>query len=325
MGSIFNTQSYGTSTVDILHMNVRQLEIFHAVMREGSVSDAARALRVSQPAVTKSLRLLEEALGLALFRRVGGRLFASPAAEVLLPEVARIESDVEAVAHLAARLREGQAGRLEVVSVSSLAEWVLPRAVATLRRQHPGIQVEVLELTSNAVIERVAGRRADLGFVYDPTDNPYVESRDICEAEVVCAVPRRHPLARLAAVAAADLADVPIIAYRNDTRIGGALRRALRSAGVRKEPEVATNSTRFALQLVAAQAGIAVVDPFLFGLRSVPGVVMRPFRPTIALRARLVRSYERPHSPVSAAFLRAVTQIAAELMATRPALSRQVS
>jgi DNA-binding transcriptional LysR family regulator len=294
-------------------MNVRQLEIFHAVMREGSISDAARALRVSQPAVTKSLRLLEEALGFALFRRVGGKLFPSPAAEALLPEVVRIERDVEAVAELAARLRDGQAGRLEVVSVSSLAEWVLPQALALLRRERPGVQVEVLALSSNAVIEHVAGRRADLGFMYDPTDNPHVESRDICEAEVVCAVPRRHPLARRDLITAADLAEVPLIAYRADTRIGGALRRALRATGVRKEPEVLTNSTRFALQLVAAQVGVAVVDPFLFGPRAQAGVVRLPFRPTIGLRARLIRGYERPQSPVSVAFLRAVMKVAAEL------------
>lgn len=295
-------------------MNVRQLEVFHAVMRAGSISDAARALGVSQPAVTKSLRLLEEDLGFALFRRVGGRIFPSAAAEALQPEVARIARDVETVAVLARRLRQGQVGRLRIVSVSSLAERVLPQALRALCRERPGVQVELLALTSRAVVEHVAERRADLGFVYDPTDNPDVESRDIFETQVVCAVPRRHALARQSVLGPADLASVALVTYGAETRIGGALRRLLRGAGIHHEPAVTTNSTRLALQLVAEGGGVAVVDPFLFGPSGVPGVVAVPFQPTISLRARAIRSHERPRSPAGDALLQWVTRIGRELV-----------
>lgn len=287
-------------------------------MRAGSVSDAARALGVSQPAVTKSLRLLEQELGFALFRRVGGRIFPGAAAEALLPEVARIERDIVAVAELAQRLREGQAGRLQLVSASSLAERVLPQALRLLRRERPGVQVELLAVTSRQVVEHVAERRADLGFAYDPTDNPHVESRDILEAQVVCAVPRRHALARRAALGPADLAGVPLVAYGAETRIGGALRVALHAAGVRKEPELTTNSTRLALQLVAEGGGVAVVDPFLFGRAGVTGLVAVPFQPAISLRVRVIRSYERPRSAAGDALLRLVARVGAEL-GLRPA------
>lgn len=294
-------------------MNVRQLEVFHAVMRAGSVSDAARLLGVSQPAVTKSLRLLEQDLGFALFRRVSGRVFPSAAAEALLPEVARIERDVEAVAELARHLREGQAGRLQLASVSSLAERVLPQALRLLRRERPRVHVELIALTSRAVVERVAERRADLGFVYDPTDSPHVESRDILEAQVVCAVPRRHALARRGVLGPADLAGVPLVTYGCDTRIGGALRRAMRGAGIRHEPELTTNSTRLALQLAAECGGVAVVDPFLFGRTGVPGLVAVPFMPAISLRVRVIRSYERPRSQAGDALLQLVARVGAEL------------
>lgn len=294
-------------------VNVRQLEVFHAVMRAGSVNDAARLLGVSQPAVTKSLRLLEQQLGFTLFRRTGGRIFPGPAADALLPEVARMERDLAAVEELARRLREGQAGRLQVVSVSSLAERVLPQALHLLRRERPGVPVELLALTSRAVVERVAERRADLGFVYDPTETPHVESRDILEAEVVCAVPRRHALARRKVLGPADLVGVPLVTYGGDTRIGSALRRALHGTRDRQEPEVTTNSTRLALQLVAEGGGVAVVDPFLFGRTGVPGLVAVPFHPPISLRVRVIRSYERPRSPAGDALLRLVAEVGAQL------------
>lgn len=294
-------------------LNMRQLEVFHAVMRAGSISDAARALGVSQPAVSKSLRLLEDALGVALFRRVAGKAFPGPAAEALLPEVARIGRDVEAVAELARRLREGQAGRLQVVAVASLAERMLPGALRLLRRERPGVQVELLVLTAREVVDRVAGRQADFGFVHDPTDNPHVESRDVAAAQVVCAVPRRHALARRPVLGPAELRGVPLIGYRGDTRIGGAVRRAFARAGLPHEPEVTTNATRLALHLVAQGVGIAIVDPFLFGPAGLPGIVVVPFQPAISLRARVIRSYERPRSAAGEAFLQLVLKTGAEL------------
>jgi DNA-binding transcriptional LysR family regulator len=153
--------------------------------------------------------------------------------------------------------------------------------------------------------------------------NPHVESRDILEAQVVCAVPRRHALARRSVLGPADLADVTLVTYGDDTRIGSALRRTLRSAGIRHEPDVTTNSTRLALQLVAQGGGIAVVDPFLFGRTGVPGLVAVPFQPGISLRVRVIRSYERPRSAPGDALLRLVARVGGELGLRQTARARR--
>ena len=92
-------------------MNFRQLEVFEAVMRTGSLSAAARALGVSQPAVSKSLRLTEQSAGLVLFRRTRGRLYPSPEAEALLPEVVRMREEMRGVTTLIQQLREGTRGQ----------------------------------------------------------------------------------------------------------------------------------------------------------------------------------------------------------------------
>ena len=66
-------------------LNVRHLAVFRAVMQVGTVSGAARMLNVSQPAITKSLQLLEGHLNLTLFERIKGRLQPTPDSEVLMP------------------------------------------------------------------------------------------------------------------------------------------------------------------------------------------------------------------------------------------------
>ena len=101
-------------------MNVRQLEIFEALMRTGSVERRCACVEPAQPAVTKSLRLAEQSAGFTLFRRVRGRLFPSREAESLLPEVEKIRDDLDAIGGIH-QLKHGSAGSVTIASVASLA------------------------------------------------------------------------------------------------------------------------------------------------------------------------------------------------------------
>lgn len=296
-------------------MNPRQLEVFDAIMRERSISDAARALGITQPAVTKSLRLTEQELGVALFRRVGGRLFPSAAAEIFAPEVARVLGELAGVVRLSKQLRHGRAGRLVVAALPAISEWIIPRAILEFRRRWPTVQVEVQTLPSKQVIELVARREVDLGLVYDPSENPYIETEDVCQTEAVFIVHRQHPLAGRSYLGPEDLGDVPLIGYRDDTYVGSMFQRALHAAGVRRELNVITNYSHLSFGLVWTQVGIAIVDPFAFVLGASRDIVTVPFRPVISIRARVLWARERPRSPASRAFVRTVHRVVAEAAA----------
>lgn len=277
-------------------LNLRQIEIVHAVARAGSISDAARALGISQPAVSKSLRLAEESLGLTLFRRIGGRLFPSAAAEALLPEISRLLEETTAIGHLAERLRAGEEGRLDIAAVGSLGDALLPEALSRLQREHPALRMRVSVLPSRTAVEWVAGRMVDLGIIHDPTDNPFVETEDLCETEAVCVVPRHHALAGRPWVGPRDLAGCRLIGFQENSALGTDLRRILGQQPEPREVDLVVNQSRMALRLVANGLGVAVIDPFLFLRGPVAGLVPLPFRPAIVLRPRFVRSRERPRS-----------------------------
>jgi DNA-binding transcriptional LysR family regulator len=296
-------------------MNPRQLEIFDALMRTGSVSSAARLLNLSQPAVTKSLRLAEQATGFLLFRRVRGRLFPSPEAEALLPEVERIRSDMGAISSLIQQLRDGNAGSVSIASVASLAHAFLTPALARFRRQRPNIRLEVSILPSRMVVDQVAHSHADLGLIHDPSESLYVDGEDLCQAEVVCLVPKKHPLAQRRTVSARDLAEHPLISFRDDTPAGWMVRQTLTASGKRRDIDIVVNQSQQAIDLVEAGCGVALIDPFLMIGAARLSLAIVPLRPSIPLRPRIIRARDRPRS-------RAATQLARDIRAEVTTLTR---
>ena len=105
-------------------MNLRQIEVFSTIMRTGSVTKAAKALNVSQPSVSKVLKHTELRLGFPLFKRIGGRLYPTPEAEILYAETARIDEDVAHLSQLAFELSDAGVGRIRVGCPPSLSTHV---------------------------------------------------------------------------------------------------------------------------------------------------------------------------------------------------------
>jgi DNA-binding transcriptional LysR family regulator len=303
-------------------MNLRQLEVFEAVMRTGSLSGAARALSVSQPAVSKSLRLAEQAAGMVLFRRVKGRLFPSPEAEALLPEVVRMRGGLEAMSALVRQLREGTAGNVIVASVGSVAHPFITPAIARFMRTQPNISVEALIFPTDVVADRVARSQADFGLVHQPTDSPFLNGEVICEAEGICVLPKKHALAERKTLSARDLQKERLICYREDTAVGTLVRRALAEVGEgrgeRRGVDIVINQSSQALDLVEAGAGVAVMDPFLLLGAPRASLVGVPFRPLIPNRLRIIRARERPRSRAAAQLERLVRDVVLEKVAASP-------
>lgn len=299
-------------------MKLRQLEIFEAVMRTGSLSEAARSLGISQPAVSKTLRLAEQAAGFVLFRRVRGRLFPSPESESLLPQVERVRSDLGAISLLLKQLRDGHAGSVTVAAPGSAAHPFITPAVARFAKERPNIRVEVMILPTTMVGDRVAASQADFGVVHQPTDNPYLDGEVICEGEGVCVMPRRHPLADRRTLGVRDLQRERLICYREDTAIGALVRRALAAAGDRREVDIIINQSQQALDLVEAGAGLAVMDPFLLVASHRPGLAAVPFRPAIPNRLRIIRARERPRSRAAAQLEKLIRGIVLERISDSP-------
>lgn len=299
-------------------LNIRHLEIFRAVVKTGSVSAAGRMLYISQPAVTKTLRLLEAELGLTLFLRVRGRLVCTPEADALMPEVERLFGSVASVQHAASEIRQGIRGRITIAAVSTLAMSIVARAVGRFSHAHPEVTFDVRALPTRHVVEYVHNSQVDMGIldVSAPTGTLVVE--EFCTSEVSCILHRSHPLAHHKTLTPKLLRGHSLISFADDTITGWRLREAFRSAGVDYATQLVSNSTVICYALIEPLQAIALVDPFTFMSGAWSGLVLRRFTPTIDIRPRFLFQRERPRPLVVRLFTQALQEVAQEITVDKP-------
>ena len=283
-------------------LNLRQIEVFHAIMVTGSLSDAGRMLCVSQPAVSRVLATTESRLKFLLFERVRGRLQPTPEARRLFSEV---ESIIAGVAHfngVARGLAEGDEGRLCIVSSPSYSEWLMPRAIDRFRARHPDVHINYRPLPFDTLMPHMLLGRADLCISsMAPPAGANLVAREIGEGNIMCAIPRRHPLAGLAVVTAADLRDQTVISYGNDTPFGLLTSRFLDAAEI--SPQIEIRSTPEAMALVRQGVGVALIESFGYTAQLSDTLVLRAIRPLLGHKIYEVHSGTSPLSNLCKGFL----------------------
>lgn len=291
-------------------INVRHLEVFRAVVKAGSVSAAARTLSVSQPAVTKTLRLLELELELPLFHRLRGRLICTPEAETLMPAIEHLFGSVESVDQLATQIKSGASGRIRIAAVSNLAMSLVAHALRDLRREHPALLCDVHALPTRHVIEYVNTSQVDIGILDVPYPTVHLQVEEFCVAELVCVMRRDHPLASQAEITPDLLQEHNLITFAHETLTGWSLREAFRGSGLRYEVSVTSNSSTAACSILAqAPDLIGLLDPFTLLSGAFPDLVQRPFRPRIDMRPRLLFPTGRPVSLLTAKFIQRLRDV----------------
>jgi DNA-binding transcriptional LysR family regulator len=281
-------------------MRLRQLEVFRAVMAHGTVTAAARALRMSQPAATTAIRNLESGLGLDLFQRDKGRLAATPEAEALYREVDRIFRTVAVVEKFAHDLREAHSGVLTLACTPSLGCALLADEVARFRQRHPAVRVWLQVTTTREIIDQAHKRQIDFGVIYSPADESGLLVEPLYTTELVCVARPDHPLAGLKYATPKDLADHPILMNVRNDPIAALIEEAFHPIDVRHCVTIGTNHTDLACAMVVAGAGVALVEPISV-TRLFPGLVQVPFRPRIPITPRIVAS-RQPMSRIARRF-----------------------
>jgi DNA-binding transcriptional LysR family regulator len=284
-------------------INLRHIEVFYAVMRAGSVTEAARILNVTQPAVSVALKHLESRLRMKLFDRSGGRLQPTPEAKALLPDVAEIFGRIGAVERFSQDLAGGARGVLSVAATSPLCDGYVAKAVATFIAKRPGVKVNLQALASPVVLDRVINREVDVGVVYEPVVSAAVRTEEVMRAAIGCIMPARHPLAKRAAVRIRDLAPYPVVTYLPQALLRPYINRVLSEKVPALKIAVETGTSSTAIMLAVHGAGIALVETALFSARPVAGFVMRPVEPRVELKSLMLRPREGASSRVLEEFM----------------------
>lgn len=287
-------------------MNLRQIEIFRAVMQAGSVTDAARLLHVSQPGVSRMLAHIELQLGLKLFDRVKGKLSPTPEAEVLHTQVEQVYHGVRRIEDCARELKNGGGLSLRVLCSPSLGLELVPRAVAETVQKYPDARIYVeTQLVREMVTQLVSGQ-ADVGISSLPVDHALLRAEPIGEWRLSCVFPKNHPFTSKRSVTPRDILQQRLIAFSVDTPQSHAIHQWCEETGLSPQSRIEVRSGQTACALAACDAGIAVVDDFTANAWQGPDLSFRPVRDGPGFPIFALRHATGPASAVTRAFTRNV-------------------
>lgn len=243
-------------------LSFRQIEVFRSIMVARSISDAAKLLFISQPAVSRILGQTEAALGFLLFERVKGRLYPTPEATRLFAEVEDVFARLDRMNEVARDFAEHRGGVVRILSHSTVGESLVPDAIAAFRARYPDIAL-VFETTRQHQLEqRIVDGLADVAVSIFPVGNPNLQAIPLCKVPLSCVVPAGHPLARNATVDAQAILRYPLLTYSDSSPFGTLLNTCFGGRPPAVKGRIEVGSPLNACQLVQRGLGIAVMDGF---------------------------------------------------------------
>jgi DNA-binding transcriptional LysR family regulator len=270
-----------------MRLTLRQVEAFHAVMRTGSMTGGADLLAVTQPAVTRLVRDMENALGFALFDRRGNQLLPTAQAIALMPEIERSFIGLERIARVARGIGEQTAGSLRIAAMPAVANTLLPAFLKRFLAPRPQLQVSLLGVPSPLVAEMVASGQADIGYAEGPLNRHGLDIQAV-PMDAVVALPSDHALAARSVIHPTDLANERMIGVAPGSLFAAGVTLALAQVPTLTYLEAGLSYT--ACALVGQGLGISIVDPPTAGQFSHQGVTVRPLGVRIDTSFLVIRS-----------------------------------
>jgi len=270
-------------------LNVDRLAALHAVANQGSIQAAAEVLHVTTSAVSQQIAKLERETDQILLERVGRGVRLTDAGALLVTHTHQVMSLLErAEADLDAH-RNAVAGQITMAAFPTAARGLVPRALARLNADHPGLRAELRELEQVDSIPQLVRREVDLALAQDWFNAPLalpegLEKEPLFDDVADLAVPARHRLARRSVIRLEDLVDEKWITWPVRSICHDWLLYTLRSVG--HEPRIAHTAAEHSTQLALVEAGLGVA------------VIPRLGRDTVPAGVRMIRSDPTLHRNV---------------------------
>lgn len=283
-------------------VNLRHIEIFHAVMTAGNLTEAARLLNTSQPTVSRELARFEQVLGLKLFERSRGRLHPTVQGLRLFEEVQRSWYGLDRIVSAAESLREFRQGELSIVCLPVFSQSFLPPLLQPFLARYPQVNIQIVPQESPLLEEWLSAQRHDLGLTETMHAPAGTERMPLLTLNEVCVLPSTHPLADKAVLSPADFQGENYISLSRTDSYRQLLDALFNEHQVKRRMVVETHSAASICAMVKAGVGISIVNP-LTALDYVnSGVVIRRFSIDVPFTVSLVRPQHRPTSALIETF-----------------------
>lgn len=291
-------------------LSLAQLRVFAVVASCGSVSEAARRLFVTQPAVTARLKAIEESLGAQLFERVSGRIRLTESGAMLLDYSRRL---IALSAEAEAMLREASLlgmGSLRVAGNITSASYHFPPVFSAFRKIYPGTLMKLSVMNSANTIASVARLDVDVGMIGGNFDNRAVECHSLFKDGMVLVTAKDTKFRRISKLS--DLAGLPVVAREPGSSARRYLEEQMQSHGVSVNIVFEAESNEAIKAAVKEDVGFTIISRAAVNDEIRRGALAAPRLPPLdPLQINLIVHKDRQTSPLISGFVRVALESAA--------------
>lgn len=290
-----------------MSLNLRQMEVFRAVMREGSITAAAAALNVSQPSLSEVLRHAENRMGLQLFEREKGRLRPTPYALRLRDDVELVFQQVAKVHRTISELKAARDVTLVLGCVYSLSLVLGSKIISELHLNEPRLQLRVHVERRDEMGSKVSNGLIDAAITFLSDVYPGTEAIVLKVGVPRFLCRKSHPLAGQDSVSIRDIHNETFIRYMQHLTMQQLIDQYFASHRQVVRTSVEVEQSVQAWALVQNGQGVAIADPFCELDAFFPEVVSLPVRDAPDIPLQLLVKSGKPLSPMLRKLVSSIT------------------
>jgi LysR family transcriptional regulator, carnitine catabolism transcriptional activator len=299
-----------------MHIGLKhhQLSSFLAVAEEGSFSKAAQRLAVSQPALSRTIMMMEETIGARLFDRDTRNVSLTPVGRELRSMARRVVQEIDSLSGELIRFVEGRRGSITVAALPSIAAIILPAAIARFVVEAPEVDIHIRDGLSERVLGAVEAGEADIGITVRSPSNGALLHQPLCSDEFGLLCRSDDPLAEAEGIAWSVFGHRPFIAMAPDSSVRVATDAAFLQAGIPVAPLYECSFLGTVGHLVAAGLGLSALPRLTCPLMGASNLVWRKLEaPVVERMIGTVMLADRTPSPAAIKFLAILRDVGEDL------------
>ena len=240
-------------------MELHQLRYFVAAAEAGTMSLAAERCNIAQPSLSQQIQKLEYSLGTMLFDRLGRGISLTPAGKALLPRARRILAEVlDVQTHLLGDVSEG-VGRFAIGAIPTMAPYLLPDLLVSLREQFPRCELIVREDFTENLVRQMTDNQIDVALVSTPIEHELIQVDVIGSEPILVVAPVDHPLCQCESIGLPELRMEPTITLSEVHCLGRQISGFCSTRGLARHVSCQTTQIATVLELVDRGLGVSLV------------------------------------------------------------------
>ena len=210
-----------------------RLQVFYTVTKRLNFTKAAEELFISQPAVTKHIKELEDQFNLALFNRKGNRIVLSPAGEILLKHTERLQEIYRQIEFDLNQFNETQKGTLHIGSSTSITQYILPPLLAQFHSTHQDVKVQLLNGNSEQIEQALMNKDIELGIIESKSKRREINYTPFLKDEIVLVCSSKNQLIKNDEINPEDLKNIQLLLREPGSGTLEVIADALKQKGIR--------------------------------------------------------------------------------------------